>query len=270
MRKISLKTRTDLFFWDRSARVTDRGGHLVVATPSMPDYYFGNLLVFERAPVRGDFEAWRAAFRDAFAGDPRVRHETFEWTAPGGDAGELERFVAADFELARNVTLAARAVVPPPHPNAGVTVREIREEGEWEAVLENQVACRAGGWSEDDYRDFMRRTLGDYRAMAAEGRGHWYGAFAGDRLAGDLGLFSDATVGRFQNVGTHPDFRRQGVCGTLVFEVSRRALGGRGLDTLVMVADDDYHAARIYESVGFERAELSGALCRRPPASATS
>jgi predicted GNAT family acetyltransferase len=68
-------------------------------------------------------------------------------------------------------------------------------------------------------------------------------------------------VGRFQAVGTHPDHRRQGICATLVYETARRALATGRAVTLVMVADPDYHAARIYESVGFAAAEQQVGIC---------
>jgi ribosomal protein S18 acetylase RimI-like enzyme len=85
--------------------------------------------------------------------------------------------------------------------------------------------------------------------------GETIGAFQADRLVGDLGVFVVDGVGRFQSVGTHPDFRRRGVCGALVHEAALHALAESGAGVLVMRADADYHAAGIYESVGFVPAE---------------
>ena len=135
---------------------------------------------------------------------------------------------------------------------------------EWEQMIENQVACRSDGWTEAAYRDFMRGAAGRYRTLASEGRGAWWGAFVGDRLVGDLGVFFENGLGRFQNVGTHPEWRRRGVCATLVHAASLWALERDDVEALVMVADPDYHAARVYESVGFRPAERSAAACRRP------
>jgi predicted GNAT family acetyltransferase len=103
-----------------------------------------------------------------------------------------------------------------------------------------------------------------WREMANAGLGAWHGAFLTERLVADCGLFFDdaAGVGRFQSVATHPDFRRRGLCGRLIWEVARAGL--QRVPTLVMVADDEYHAARIYESVGFERVEVSFALSLEP------
>ena len=77
---------------------------------------------------------------------------------------------------------------------------------------------------------------------------------------GDLGIFFEGPVGRYQMVGTHPDFRKQGICGTLVYEAGLMAFEEFALDHLVMEADPDYHAARIYESVGFNKAEINYSL----------
>lgn len=53
-------------------------------------------------------------------------------------------------------------------------------------------------------------------------------------------------------VATHPDHERKGVCPTLVYESSKFAFQNLNVNGLIMVADENYHAARIYESVGFK------------------
>jgi len=80
----------------------------------------------------------------------------------------------------------------------------------------------------------------------------------------DLGVFVERGVGRYQAVGTHPDFRRRGICGALVHQAGQYAFERLGAETLVMVADEAYHAARIYESVGFQPTERQFSLCRWP------
>jgi len=94
--------------------------------------------------------------------------------------------------------------------------------------------------------------------------GNWYGAFLNNELVADCGLFIFDKVGRFQSVGTHPAFRGRGICGNLVHHVSHEALANRKAEVLVMCADPEYHAARIYESVGFKPTEKAIGLCRWP------
>ena len=91
--------------------------------------------------------------------------------------------------------------------------------------------------------------------MAAAGYGDWYGAFIGPQLVADLGLYHYEGVGRFQSVETHPDYRRQGIAGTMIVEASQQAMAKYGLHTLVIAADQDSDPARLYSSLGFDLAE---------------
>ena len=70
-----------------------------------------------------------------------------------------------------------------------------------------------------------------------------------------MGLFVEDGIGRFQSVKTHPGYRRRGICGTMVYAIARRGLETMGAETLVMIADAEYHAAKIYQSVGLRPTE---------------
>ena len=91
--------------------------------------------------------------------------------------------------------------------------------------------------------------------MSESGMGNWFGAYLEGQLIGDLGIFFGENMGRYQNVGTHPDFRRQGVCQTLVFEAAQLTLKEHPISMLVMEADAHAHAAKIYKSLGFKPVE---------------
>ena len=257
--------RTEALFWRAEGEVLDRGDYLLVRTPSNPTYYGGNLLAFDRPPAAGDYRRWLELFGREFGGQPEIRHAFFMWDTPAGEDGEVAPFDEGGFVLQSNVTLLAREVVPPPKLNRELEVRRLETAQEWEALLDSKVRLRDPRFEEGSYTLFKRRWLGVRRRLAAEGRGAWFGAFAGGRMVGDLGLFRDGPVARFQDVATEPEFRRRGVCGTLVYEVAKRALKAEGVETLVMVADENYHAARIYESVGFRPLERHATACRYPP-----
>ena len=79
-------------------------------------------------------------------------------------------------------------------------------------------------------------------------------------------MFTGHGVGRFQHVVTHPAYRRRGICGTLVYEIGSLALTRDDVDYLVMHADPDYHAARIYRSLGFQQTEFLYSLQKMPTA----
>jgi ribosomal protein S18 acetylase RimI-like enzyme len=263
----SLGLRTDLMFVAWDGRLDRYGDAVRGYTPGNPDYYYGNFLLFPDAPGPGDAARWTARFEEAFAHDPDIRHVCLRWDRPDGEGGALDELEAAGFVVDRGDVLTARAVRPPPRPNRDVAVRVLAGEADWAAVERLQVATSIASFGPDCER-WARRVVANQRRLVESGRGRWLGAFASaDRdapLAGDLGVFVEDGVGRFQAVETDPAFRRRGVCGTLVHRAAQMAFGELGARVLVMVADPDYHAARIYESVGFERAEQLVAAYRPP------
>jgi GNAT superfamily N-acetyltransferase len=249
--QLSLGFRTDLIFHRFDGEVIDRGAYWVVRTPSNAGFHYGNFLLFFEAPKTGVLSRWKSLFREEFSGFPDVKHFTFLWDSPAEGAGDCSELLAAEFKLESSVILTARSVHPAPRSNSQIEVRPITTDSEWRMVVESQIHSKDSEYSETSYREFKERQMARYRAMSERGLGHWFGAFLGDRLAGDLGLYLDGDVGRFQSVETHPEFRRQGICGRLVYEAARFGFQKMGLRELVMVADEHYDAAKIYESVGF-------------------
>ena len=269
MRINSKGLQTDLFFWQNNGTVVDRGNYLRIETSSNPDYYWGNLLLFEQPPAEGDYERWQALFEDEFSHQPAIRHKLFGWQMDADDVGVVGPFLDRGFELETNVVLLADGAQPPPRGNDEIEVREIGTESEWQAIINCQISCRHPRFSVGQFAPYIEQRFQDYRRLIRQGRGKWYGAFLAGRLVGDLGLFhTDKDTGRFQYVETDPAFRRRGICGTLVYRVARLGFEREGLKTLVMVADAEYDVARIYESVGFKPREKYSFCCLYPPPAA--
>jgi GNAT superfamily N-acetyltransferase len=262
----SLGYRTNLIFPRFDGEVHDRGEYLVVRTPSNPNFWWGNFLLFAAPPGVGDRKRWEALFAQEIGVPPAVQHRVFGWDSPEGERGEIGPFLEAGYEPEEYIVLTARQVNPPPKWCEEVTVRPLVSDDDWEQATVNQILCRDAWHTEEAYTPYKRNQMVRYRAMAAAGLGNAFGAFLGERLVGDLGIYRDGPVARFQSVVVHPDFRRRGICGTMVYEASRYALEGLGVETLVMEADEHYHAARIYESVGFRPTERSIGVQYRPKA----
>ncbi len=253
----SLGNRTDLIFPQFDGLILDRGDYLVIRTPSNPTFHWGNFLIFPEAPAADDLERWKALFTREIG---PAEHFSFGWDTVTGELGEVAPFLAEGFELQEEIVLATDAVHRPAKYNEDVAVRPLTEDWEWEQALQNQVECRDMVYGLDGYLVFKRNQMQRYRAMTRAGLGHWFGAFKDGKLVADLGLYASGKLGRFQNVGTHPDYRRLGICGALVHQASSYAFGVMQLETLVMVADEHYHAAKIYETVGFEPRERQNGL----------
>jgi ribosomal protein S18 acetylase RimI-like enzyme len=243
-----------------------------VRSPTNPAHYWGNFLIFDEPPGPGDGERWEALFEREFRDEPRVRHRAFTWDRIDGVAGGAgEEFVARGYELDDSIGLIAERGALQPHPRANrdVVVRALDPEADvelWAAVIELQVEGRDEGHDEADYRAFTRARLRDRQAHFRAGRGAWYVALdpaTGD-LAASCGIVVTRGRGRFQVVETAPGHRRKGIASRLLVDAADHAAGTFGADRFVIVADVNYHALGLYESLGFARAEHVIGVVRRP------
>ncbi|MFQ5635243.1 MAG: GNAT family N-acetyltransferase, partial [Gammaproteobacteria bacterium] len=184
--------------------------------------------------------------------------------SPDGDHGVTESFIAAGFRLCCNVVMTTAEPHAPRRRSTEVEVRALESDGDWRQALDNQIACMEPEFEVSAYRLHRQHQIDRYRRMANAGIGHWYGAFIGHRLVADLGIFHDRGIGRFQMVQTHPDFRRRGIGSTLVFKSARLALAEDNFDVLVILAEEDSAAQRLYKSIDFVPVERQLGLERWP------
>jgi ribosomal protein S18 acetylase RimI-like enzyme len=264
----SMALKTDLLILHCGSAVTDRGDYICVRTPDNPGYFWGNFIVMKDPPKVGDCEQWIDIFQNEFQAYPEVKHCTFTWDRSDGILGAADEFESRGFHRDTSVVMTAG---PSEMRRGGVldcpnlVIRRLTSESDWEQALRNQVACRLLSFNEELYLPFKTKQMHNYRKMAESGLGFWFGAFVGHQLVADCGVFVFDGLGRFQSVGTHPDFRRRGICRELVFQSSLIAFDEKRAKQVVIVADPDEPAAKIYESVGFKAAELAVGLCRYPP-----
>jgi ribosomal protein S18 acetylase RimI-like enzyme len=251
----SLGYRTDLIFPTFEGEIIDRGDYLVIRSPANPTFYWGNFLLFSRPPQEGDYEKWRDLFSREIGAPPETEHQTFGWDSPEGDEGVIGPFLQVGFRLNRYIVMTSTELQAPARPSDLISVRALKSGSDWEQAVDNQVVCREPEFGESEYRTFQSRQMDRYQKMAESGRGDWFGAFVGEQLVADLGIFHQDGLGRFQTVETHPDFRRQGIAGTLIFEAGRQAMAEYDLHSLVIVAEPDSGAARLYGSLGFQLVE---------------
>lgn len=250
----SLGYRSELIFTDFDGKVEDRESYLVMRTLTNPNYFWGNLLIFNRPPTKGDFKQWSDRFKTEFT-DPRIYHVTLGWDSENGTIGDVSEFLENGFELQANAVLAAQSVHRPPKFSENLIVKPL-EDNHWEPMIELQTMCAHDNLPKHEWEKFYRSQSERYQAMTAAKLGHWFGGYLENKLVAGLGIFHRDGIGRFQIVCTHPDFQRQGLCGTLVYKSAQYAFDHMAVKTLVMCADPDYYAIKIYESVGFKRQQL--------------
>jgi ribosomal protein S18 acetylase RimI-like enzyme len=257
----SLGHKTDLIFTSLDGEVLNKGNYLVVKTHSNPNYFWGNLLIFKDHPKSGDLSKWKTIFKNEFT-DPRIYHMTFSWDEE--EIGDVDEFIkdGFGFEKALVLTATQNDIRLPRKHHSKIQIRPIQNESEWGQTLQVQIACGSDGLSKQEWEDFYRTQIKRYQRLIALAKGQWFCASLNNRIVGGLGIFHDGEVGRFQIVSVHPEFQRQGICGSLVYESAKYAFEEMPISKLVMVADEDYHAAKVYESVGFRQTEKTYGVCK--------
>ncbi|MEB6608693.1 GNAT family N-acetyltransferase [Aeromonas sanarellii] len=251
---------TDLLFDRYQGEVTDHERFWAVCTPGSPDYYFGNYLLLPTPPSDRD-KGWLEASFDTLIGqDPRIRHRTFQWPLAEGQNSRVAGFVAAGYQYMECVVLALEADRwRAPDRGSAARARPFSAD-DWDEWLAFELEERDPAHSEESYLPYLRSRRHLYEAMIADGLGQWWGIWHQDRLIASCGLFFTGTMGRFQLVRTHREWRNQGFCRQLLSQVAHQ--GFERAARLIIVADEHYHAQRVYRALGFTPVARIGSLCR--------
>jgi ribosomal protein S18 acetylase RimI-like enzyme len=258
---VSLAFRTDLALLARAgSEVEDRGDRVVVRTPTNPAFHWGNFFLLRRAPTIDEVPELLTTYDAEFF---ESRHRAIGIDGVTDQRASLGPLTAAGLDLDIGVTMTATAVHEPPRPNRDAELRPLAGDDDWTQRLELSVATNEDEPPED-FLTFARGKAASDRVRSEAGEGAWWGAFLDGRLASSMGVFSASPgLARFQSVETHPDFRGRGLAGTLAHRVGRYALDELEARQLVMAADPDYLAIRIYRSIGFADTEWQTQLSQR-------
>jgi ribosomal protein S18 acetylase RimI-like enzyme len=250
----SLGFRTDLMLLAlQGSVVVDGGDHLLVRTPANPGFYWGNFVLAGEAWVDQPLADLVGIFR---AQHPLADHVAIGVDGVDGRVWGDDEVGKCGLEVELAVVMTASAVLAPSHPNPDAVCRMLDSDADWLA------AADLHGVDHHDldpavYRDYLQRRMAARRELQEAGHGGWFGAFVDERLLCGLGLFTDGSgLGRFQSVETLASARRLGLASTLVHHASMVGQADFGIQDLVMVADPEYSAIRIYRSLGFTDSEI--------------
>ncbi|RFU45158.1 GNAT family N-acetyltransferase [Paraburkholderia sp. DHOC27] len=258
----NLGIATDLLLHAETGKVERRDDYIVVRTPDSPDYFFGNMLFLQARPTTDDLQRLEIDFARWVGTPPLIAHRAFEWPETAEVTVELDGFIERGYDATVCQVLVARdSEIRPVATNAAVEVRALATQTDWDDWNRMQLAVMPDPADPTTQR-YMAHKQRAYRALITRGLGQWWGAFIDGEQVGSLGLFFLGGMGRFQSVITAEQHRNRGICKTLLSEVIRRTEGRA--KQLVMVADESYHAGRIYESLGFVQHGRVASLCREP------
>ena len=250
----SLGLVTDLELARTRGQVIDRDDYLVVRTPDDPTYYFGNLLVLPAPPQVGEVAYWTRKFATELGGDPAIRHVALRWDGIHGDTGAIQELTAAGFTVEVLQVMTATAVTA---ADVDVELR-VLEARELPATAELEYAI--GDRHDDSFRRFLHRRAAWKQRLVGAGRATCWGAFDAGALVASLALVPLGTRARYQDVQTAASHRKRGIAGALLARAARASEATE----LVIVAEPDSAASRVYERVGFRTIERVVSACRYP------
>src|SRR5256885_3080344 len=164
MQVTSLGFQTDLALRVlEGAEVTDRGDCMVVRSPDIPTFWWGNFLLLAGWPEPGTGDGWLAGFAAEF---PQGGHLALGVDAGREPAQVPPEFLAAGLEFERATVLTCAAVQPPPHQNTDAEIRRLESDDDWEQSRDLGIRCYG---YQGSYLD--RRARGRRRATQGGGAG---------------------------------------------------------------------------------------------------
>ncbi|QUS57941.1 GNAT family N-acetyltransferase [Pseudovibrio brasiliensis] len=179
------------------------------------------------------------------------------WDAPDMTIGaEHSAFTDLGYELEQMDVLSLTSPLNCFAVPEGIVIRPIVSEEDWEQVIALQIDTAVEqGYDRDSFGAYTRTRFEARRRQVQEGSLNWFGAFDGDLLVADLGIYRDAVVSRFQEVETRPSHRKRGICAALVTVGVDWAKAEFPATVPVLQAFSDGPAGRIYRRCGFEHRE---------------
>jgi len=242
--------------------IEDRGDHVVVRSPHNPRHWWGNFLLLPAPPAATDTDRWLDRFADEF---PDADHVALGFDGVDGNPETLDSFAIRGLCIEAQAVMTATSIHEPPRPNQDAEYRTLASDTDWDQLVALRVSCIDEGLDPRPFREFAAARVATARHLVEGGHGAWFGAFEEGRLLSGMGLFrAGAGLARFQAVETLPEARGRGLAGTLVHHAGGYGFSRLGARTLVMVADPEYLAIRVYRSVGFTETETQ-LQAEKPP-----
>ena len=261
--ELSLAIKTDLLVEGARSQIIYEDDIAVVRTPDLPNYYYGNFLVFDEAPTAEMFQTNIERFHAAFKQDPEVKHVTLQWvhdTAPSPEVMALAKQLGYSY--------SQDAVLVSPQPKAhrdmfhSYELRVIQTDQDWELVTQSQIEIGSETYKQPSFPDFMRSKMLIRRDLVDQGKGIWVAAFDQDTCIGDMGIYATDGIARYQSVGTKKSYRGQGIAGQLIAFAANEI--NHPVETYVIIAEAESTAHRLYAKCGFDLKEHCHSFCKYP------
>ncbi len=246
----SLGIQTNFIMNTFQCEIKEKEDYFVIRSPKRPDYFWGNYLLFKTKPRSENICEYIDTFEKEIGKRSDIGFCALTFDSTNISLNLIEEFKKQGFNSEVSNILVLDKLNPHIANNNSLEVREYDLIKHMDEFIEVHYDEDWGYGSHEVQIKFLKDQALDFHEIIVKGKAKRFGAFFEGRLVSDLGIYWQDEVIRFNNVGTHMDFRRKGACRTLVYNVSRQLLKG-GAQKVVMQADEDYFAGTIYESIGY-------------------
>lgn len=256
----TITLKSELLALTGMSTVEDFGAYAVQTTADEPNYWVGNQIIVKDPdfPLLDTIPTFERHF-------PEASHRSVVWDVDGFDPDPIKAALGPlGFEADVYDALTLSGQLADASLPSGISVRSLTTASDWEQSA--QLQCEVGqedGHPADSHAVFISRRNETRRNQIADGLGQWFGAFDDGQLVAQMGLMHDENVARYQSVETRITHRRRGICAALLRHVGLWALDRAPNAQLVIVAEADGAAGRLYRRMGFAHTEtITGALKR--------
>ncbi|MDQ3021979.1 MAG: GNAT family N-acetyltransferase [Bacteroidota bacterium] len=249
----SLAYKTDLVQVRHEGIVDNCEDYYVIRTPSRKNYFWGNYILIKKNEKSIDVRKWINIYKKEFSNN-NPYFLTF-----GLDAKKVSNEIVIEFQkhgftLKKAEVLSCSSLKKPEVPKAEITFREIINNEDWDGWVEVHMD-ESWQFSKETQYGFQLQHLENIKKLVMNNFMRRFGAYINNKMVGELGIFSDLGIGRFNLVSTHQDYRNLRICSNLIYYTGNKTFNENAASQLIIVADDDYFAKNIYKKLGFEVVE---------------
>ncbi|MGE0325719.1 MAG: GNAT family N-acetyltransferase [Polyangiaceae bacterium] len=245
-------SRSQRFAKPRMTHWAARQGYMVSRTPERIDFNYGHALLLEASPAEQGVDYWLGRWL--------LEQQSTEcdrafllWEETGRSTEEPAWFSALDetSQLYINHCLGfdGRSPLPRALPPESIEIRPFSGDGDWRQAVELTANINDDGGFFATERAYW--LYEGYRELVQGGEGEWLGAFADAKLVGSLGLIRGENEARFQDVLTHADYRKRGICSALLRTAIARYRDECGPCPVYILAKSGADSERLYTRFGF-------------------
>lgn len=242
---------TDFRLLGADSEITEYTRYFLVKTPSNPTFMDGNCLVLKSPELLKDKTKLEKDFKTHFETETNRHHLSFKLTEAVSDA-ILQAYLEDEYEYEKLAVMTYKSAkkIRTVCENKAWEIRAFSLDADWEQWAENEIEERPPIFTEASFKAYLLGRRNVYRELVKQGFGNFYGLFQKGELLASAGLYIFDGIGRFQQVRTLEKARRQGMCKALIQFIY--AENEAQMQEAVMVADEEYHALKLYEGLGFK------------------